>query len=331
MTSGLIMGIVTIYVLLLMILYVMKSLTGSMFITVTIMYIMAVWVLRVTNIIGAGTGTKIAAQDKKKYADERKKTELTMWVLKNLEQATKTIGFPPSDSALFEWDFLITRITKPIACINRRIKAVELLGVFRIITFLIIFICIWVFIYTFSAPAVVVALAAVLIPGIAKSILQSLVNEQDRELERDFPDLYLLLYCALQGGVNSRIAPSLADYNRSMDALYAPTEHRVIRQFVLDLQNNIEVYADESEALVHMREKYKSALVVNFCNLATQSLRGVDTSEKLMAFKIELQAKQKDMMEKEARARVEMGRKATIAIYLILFEFIVLSWASKLF
>ena len=322
--------LVLIYVVILGILFMCKAFTLSTVLTTTIMYFVSVWVLTTTHVIGASKGTQTAEKEKQKFKEQQRNAAFVMWVLKNCETAANSIGVPPSDTQLFEWQFCIDRLFNPIESINRKIKAVELIGICRMITFAICFVCAWVFLYTVNVIPAMVAITSFLVQPIVRGFLKILIDEQDKELEHDFPELYLLLYCELRRGTNSRIAPSLQDYMRSCNALYAPTEHAVIRRFVLDLQNNIEVYSDESEALVHMREKYKSALIVNFCNLATQSLRGVDTDDKLMAFKIELQAKQKDMMEREAHARVELGRKSLIMVYFILFQFIALSWAAKL-
>ena len=61
-----------------------------------------------------------------------------------------------------------------------------------------------------------------------------------------------------------------------------------------------------------------------------QSLSGVDNSDKLLAFKMELAQKQIEDMKKRAEKRVIQGRRAIWVIYAILGQFIVMSWLSKL-
>jgi hypothetical protein len=93
--------------------------------------------------------------------------------------------------------------------------------------------------------------------------------------------------------------------------------------------NNIEIYGDDSIAVHKMRETYKSAMLVNFFNLAIQSLRGVDNKDKLLAFRMELSQKKLDAMTVKANKMVEKGQKAVMLIFLILAQFIVLSWIAK--
>lgn len=320
---------IILYIVLLIVLLVTES-VALLYINLSIAYWVSVYVLFAFNILGAKKGAKLAEQDKKKYLSIQKQQKMLTWLLQQCESFAHRIGGEPNPASVFEWDFILMRCTKSIELINRRVKAIELLGGIKIIQFLLIVVCTYGFLMSFSAVWATFIILGFIIPSLVRGIFRIIINEQDRELERDFPDLFLLLYCNLAGGVNSRIAPALSDFLRSCDALYSAEEHLVIRRFVRDLQNNIEVYADESEALVHMRDKYKSATIVNFCNLATQSLRGVDTKDHLLAFKVELTEKQKVQMEKEAKARVETGRRAIIFVYVILCEFILLSWASKL-
>lgn len=298
---------------------------------VSVIYLICCWALKAFNVIGATKGAKVAQKDKKAYIEERRKTEQTLKLLAMCETAANRLGFPVREADLYQWEFIINRLFPKIPSVGRKMKAVELIGIFKTVEMFCVFISVFLFLMTFSAVWVVVAIMSFALPGLFSTIFDTAIHAQDKELERDFPDLYLLLFCALENGVNSRIAPSLQDFLRSYNALYEEHEHKVIREFVRTLQNNIEVYSAESEALVHMREKYKSAMVVNFCNLATQALRGAPVEDRLLSFKMELQNKQKVMMEKEAAARVERGRRAIVFIYIILFEFVILSWASAMF
>ena len=97
----------------------------------------------------------------------------------------------------------------------------------------------------------------------------------------------------------------------------------------MDLRNNIELYGDDSIAVSHLRQKYSSVMVVNFCNLATQALRGVDNRDKLLGFKLELQTLQNQYMEERADKMVRQGQRAIFAIYIILAQFVLISWYAK--
>ena len=78
-----------------------------------------------------------------------------------------------------------------------------------------------------------------------------------------------------------------------------------------------------------MRDYYKSAMLVNFFNLAIQSLRGVDNSDKLLGFKMELTQKRLEAMTERAKKLVLKGQRAIWAIFIILAQFVVLSWVAK--
>ena len=155
------------------------------------------------------------------------------------------------------------------------------------------------------------------------------IIEEDTEIEEDFPDLYMLLYSRLIRGTSMRLAPTLDEYLNSIDAIYGEKSHQAMRNFVMDLRKNIEIYGDDSMAIHKMRDVYRSAMLVNFFNLAVQSLRGVDNKDKLLAFKMELSQKKLDLMTKKAEAMVAKGQKAVMLIFIILGQFIVLSWVAK--
>jgi hypothetical protein len=296
----------------------------------TITYWMCIWVLKTYRIIGAAKGAKVAKVNKRKYADEQASIRFTLTFLERCEGLCYQIGLKPRDTEIYEWNYLLNRCTRPIKSINRRMKAVELLGLLKGIQFIIVLACIYGLVLTYKTPFIIGAVLAFFIPGGIKTMLQGIVKAQDIELENDFPDLYLLLYCKLTAGVNAHIADTLNSYITNMNALYEPDQHVVIRRFVQDLRNQIEVLGDEGTALSKVRENYRSALIVNFCNLACQSLRGVDTKDKLLAFKVELNEKQKELMTREAAARVERGRRSIMLIYAILAEFVCVSWAAKI-
>lgn len=307
-----------------------STIDTQFFLTVTITFWVCIYVLKSFGIIGAGKGSQMAEKEKQSYTAVMKKSQRTTKWLEAAESFAYKIGGEPSENDIFEWDFILQRCTEPLESINRRMKPIELIGIIKAVQFLVVFISVYIYVMTFSPIGIAIAVAGILTPSAVRGAFKLAINAEDKELEHDFPDLFLLLYCNLTQGVNTRIAPALSDYMRSADALYSPEEHKAIRKFVKALQNNIAVYADESEALVNMRRTYKSAMIVNFCNLACQSLRGVDTKDKLFNFKIELQTKQTAAMEAEAKRRVETGRKVIVMVYVILMEFVALSWGSKL-
>lgn len=305
--------------------------TVGSFVQCTVMYFMCIYVLKQIRVIDASKGAKLAEQSKQKYQTEQNYKNTILHLLEWCETIVHRVGAEPRDTDIYEWNFIISRCFKELPYIHRRMKATELLGIIRGVQFLCIVGGIYGFVMTFNSIFFAFVLGAFAVPVVLRTLFQGVIKLQDEELEHDFPDLYLLLYVRLTAGVNGHIASSLSSYIANMNALYAKDQHTVIRQFAQDLRNLIEIWGSEPMAISKVRENYRSAMVVNFCNLAIQSLNGVDTKDKLLAFKVELNEKQRELMTREAAARVEKGRRSIYAIYLILGEFIVVSWAAKIF
>lgn len=289
-----------------------------------------IWILDKYKIIGGDTGTSRAKKDTQAYEDIQFEIKVKTWFLSLFENFANGVGGGISEKDEFEWGYRIMRVFPDIKHLNRKIKVIELIGVIRLISFiLVLFGCFFIIWGNMLVGVILLAVCAVT-RGIVAMAIDLIIDEMDKELERDFPSLYLLLYCRLVKGVNARLAPTLTDYMRSMDAIYLPSEHKQIRQFVMDLRNNIEVYSDESIAVSKLKEKYHSATMMNFVNLATQALRGADNHDTLLSFKTDLANREAKQMEAEARKRAEQAQFAVNAIYIILVEFILVSISSKL-
>ena len=143
-------------------------------------------------------------------------------------------------------------------------------------------------------------------------------------------DVNDMTYIMVHAGMNHfDVNKTLDEYIKSLEVIYGDKSHSAMKKFVLELRKNIEIYGDDSIAVHKMRETYKSAMLVNFFNLAIQSLRGVDNKDKLLAFRMELSQKKLDAMTVKANKMVEKGQKAVMLIFLILAQFIVLSWIAK--
>ena len=112
--------------------------------------------------------------------------------------------------------------------------------------------------------------------------------------------------------------------------MYGQGGNPSMEKFVTQFRNNIEVYGDDCIAVKKLREVYRSSMIVNFCNLAVQALNNVDNSDKLLAFKIELSQKRMEQMTAEAKKRVAKGQRMIYLIFIILGQFIVLSWVAKM-
>lgn len=298
-------------------------------IVIIILIITVVWVTKKFNMWGSSKGSKKAKEEKKSDDKEFKKRKRMAWLMKQCEGFCKTMGGSLSEKQTYDWHFRITRRRLTVPVLGREFKPEEFVGILRIITFFLVAVGITTYVVSQGIFCLIIAGVGIVIPMLVRFLLDSAIAKDDEELEKDFPDLYLLLYSRLGRGANARLGPTLTDYYNTLDSMYAQNEHVVMRHFLQDFRNAIDLYSDEMQAIPIIREKYKSATIVNFCNLAMQSLRGVDNKDKLLAFKMELSNRRKQQMEESAQKLVEKGNKAIMIIFVILFQFIIISWASK--
>ena len=287
------------------------------------------WILNLYGIVGGSKAAKKAATDKKALQTLQKKRRRVIWVLNQFEVFANRVGGGITETKRVRYELIITRREMTVKTLNRLWKPIELVGLFRFLAVIgVVLTAIGIAQLSFNFLWFFAIL--LFIPRIFVNISERKMIDEDFELEQDFPDLYLLLNPKLQMGANARIAPVLTEYIASMDRTYTESEHIAIRRFVRLLRNYIEMYSDEVLALEKLRMLYSSAMVVNFCNIAIQAMNGVDNREKLIAYEQELTRQKMEAMRVRAQKLVQRGQKATMVIYIILFEFVILSWVSRL-
>lgn len=290
--------------------------------------IFVLYVTKVNHLWGNKKAVKKSRQDSynaKSYAFWKDKYTKLL----KLFETFSHIGFEPSLGAVEDMNFRIIRMMSPMKYVDRTIKPLELIGVFKLIDFIGTFIAVFGYFATYN-PLFLSGFACYILKPAFIFYADDVIRTEDKEIERDFPDLFLLLYSRLINGAHIRLAPTLNDYLASLDALHNQQDKKSIRKLVMDLRNNIEIYGDDSMAVRQLREKFRGAMVVNFCNLAVQALSGVDNKDKLTAFKSELSQRQLEAMKLEAQKRVEKGQRVIMLVFVILGEFVVLSWMAKL-
>lgn len=290
--------------------------------------VLVLFVTRQYNFWGVKKGASKTKVDVRKAQEEATYRNLVLWFLNRAESICKNFGFQPSQVVVEKYRYSIFRGRLIVPYIDRNITPYELIGIFKGIKFVCAFLAIILFVVT-NNPLCFILFAGLFVNKIFEFAIDFKIVEEDTEIEEDFPDLFMLLYSRLIRGTAMRLAPTLDEYLNSIDAIYGEKSHKAMRNFVLDLRKNIEIYGDDSMAIHKMRESYKSAMLVNFFNLAVQSLRGVDNKDKLLAFKMELSQKKLDKMTEKANAMVAKGQKAVMLIFIILGQFIVLSWIAK--
>lgn len=293
-----------------------------------LLVIIVIFALVKLNILGTRKGVKKSNKQRDKEKSEVNKRKRAIFFMKQFSNIYNLIG-NSTPEYLFELKYLLERNDIQVKALDRRIKPEEVVGIFRFIQMLVVLITLLTVAFTLKAVMFVIALG-VFLPKIYTLLLRGQIAAEDEQLEIDFPDLYLLLYSRLKKGAHTQLDPTMRDYIRSLNDMYGVgVGHLAIRKFCSRFSANTEIYGDEIMAIKHLREHYRSPTVVNFCNLAIQALTGVDNREKLLTFKQELAEERRVRMDLKAAILVKKGTMAINIIYVILFEFIILSWVSK--
>lgn len=293
------------------------------------LFVFVLYVTRVNNMWGVSKGTKKAKEDVRLEKLNLKKRRRIVWLLEKCEWIARNIGFALTDQKEADYKYKIDRLRWYIKILNRNIKPIELVGLFKLLQLVGSFILIIGVVLT-GSPLFLIFLTLVFSPAIFHTYATAKISDEDAKIERYFPDLFLILYSRLLQGSRARLSPVLKDYLIALDAVGVDKEKEPIKNFVIDLRNNIEIYGDDSIAVMKLREKYHSVMIINFCNLAVQALNGVDNSDKLLSFKIELNNKRVEQLQERAEKIVRKGSRAVLVVYLILFQFVLLSWIAKL-
>lgn len=155
------------------------------------------------------------------------------------------------------------------------------------------------------------------------------IRDEDEILDIYFLDLYLLMYSRLRMGSKARLQTVVESYIETLKSSANFEMRDVMLKFSRFLLNNLSMYEDHT-AIQHLRDRYRSATIVNFCNVGSQALQGIDNADTLLTFKMDLVRKKTDAMIKNADILYQKGNRAIYLIYVILFIFIGSGWMSKL-
>ena len=155
------------------------------------------------------------------------------------------------------------------------------------------------------------------------------VEEKDEIIDNYFLDLYLLMYSKLRLGSKARLQTVVESYIDTLETAQNIQMKNTMTELAQFLLNNLTLYEDHI-AVTKLRERYKSATIINFCNVASQALQGIDNADNLLTFKMSLVRRKTAMMEARAGKLCKQGERSIYAIYVILFIFIGVGWYSKL-
>lgn len=281
------------------------------------------------NIIGNSKASHEATKLTKKSMKEERVRKRVLWCLNFCTAFAQTLGGKLNTGKSDTLQYRIDRRNVYVKSQRRRITVMEMTGALRLLVFVGVLFSCTLLVLTGSMFSLIF-MGVLLVKPILMMLMDSSISEEDAKLEKQFPDFFLLVYSRLIMGANVRLAPVTGEFLNTLEITGSTETKKAIGTFVRELRSNIEIYAEDTIALTKMRDKYKSATVVNFINLATQALSGVDNRDKLNAFKAELTNKKLEGYRQAAQKSVEKAQKAIIIVWILLGEFVVLSWVSKL-
>lgn len=254
---------------------------------------------------------------------EREKTRLEIYT--QVTNMFRGILLPPSKEA--DYKYYLGRLKYKSDVLNRSITPEEFIGK----KFLLL--CLGVVILplgVFFKPAYILGVFLILYFFLKPVFMQRKIRDEDEIIDLYFIDLYLLLYSKLRQGSKARLSSVVESYVDTLHTSNNAEMKRVMLGLAEFLLNNLSMYPDH-EAVPLLRERYKSATIVNFCNVASQALQGIDNADTLLTFKMALVEKKAQAMRKTAQKLRIKGERSIYLIYVLLFIFIGMSWASKIF
>lgn len=254
---------------------------------------------------------------------EREKTRLEIYT--QVTNMFRGILLPPAKEA--DYKYYLGRLKYKSDVLNRSITPEEFVGK----KFLIL--CLGVIILplgVFFSLAYVFGAVLILYFFLKPVFMQRKIRDEDEIIDLYFIDLYLLLYSKLRQGSKARLSSVVESYVDTLHTSNNAEMKRVMLGLAEFLLNNLSMYPDH-EAVPLLRERYKSATIVNFCNVASQALQGIDNTDTLLTFKMALVEKKAQAMRKTAQKLRIKGERSIYLIYVLLFIFIGMSWASKVF
>lgn len=235
-------------------------------------------------------------------------------------------GLLLSDFAYQKHQYYIERLDLRSTILDRQLKPEELKGKYAFYLIIGLF-CIPVGVF-FPVAWVVTFLtvARYLTYGF---VYNQRIEDEDEIIDNYFLDLYLLMYSKLRLGSKARLQTVVESYISTLETAQNLQMKNTMMKLAQFLLNNLTLYEDHV-AVPKLRDRYKSATIINFCNVASQALQGIDNSDNLLTFKMSLVRRKTAMMEERAAKLCRQGERSIYAIYVILFIFIGVGWYSKL-
>lgn len=181
----------------------------------------------------------------------------------------------------------------------------------------------------FFPPAFIVPAVALLVYFTYPAGLKQQIQDEDIIIDNNFLNLYLLMYSKLKMGSRARLQGVVESYIDTMQNESDEKTKTTMVKLARFMLNNLSQYEDHV-AIPKLRERYNSATIINFCNVAGQALQGVDNADNLLTFKMQLVERKTSAMEKRSEKIFAQGQKSIYLIWVILFFFVACGWYSKI-
>lgn len=222
--------------------------------------------------------------------------------------------------------YYIQRLNLETKTLGRRYTPEEIVGK-HLVPFLLSILCLPLAFFNIWFIAIPVV-GFIYLAGYKATYAQKIQTE-DLIIDDYFIDLYLLLFSKLRQGSRARLQGTLENYIDTLEGQSMTVEVQTMLNFARYFLNLLALYEDH-KAVPKIRECYKSATIINFCNIASQALQGIDNFDNLITFKMQLTERKTNMMRKRQQALLRKGERSIYLIWVILFIFIAVGWYSKL-
>lgn len=287
----------------------------------------------VISILRLGGLFEIATQPKKAedtVLQERRNKNKRKWESRKLQLYQDTCnlfrGIVMNDLQYENHKYYIARLNIRSKTLGRQLTPEELRGKYVLIVLLSLLVIPLAVFYPICIFVPMVALAYFFT---YPTTFKAKINDEDELIDNYFIDLYLLLYSKLRQGSRARLQGTVEQYISVLESQGNVDYRDAMLNLSKTMLNLLSQYEDHV-AIPMLRETYHSATIINFCNVASQALQGIDNFDNLLTFKMQLVERKTNLMRKRQQAILRKGERSIYAIWIILFIFIVVGWYSKL-
>lgn len=299
-----------------------------MYVLIALLTVFAVWnILIHFGVFEFSKGQNTVISDIKNERSINKKRRTEKKKLSFYFAITDTFrGLLMSDFSYEKHRYYIERLNIRSDILDRQLKPEELRGKFALYLIIGLF-CIPIGV--FIPPIWILSFLAIFRYFSYGFVYSRKIEDEDEIIDDYFLDLYLLMYSKLRMGSKARLQTVVESYINTLETAQNLQMKETMMKLAQFLLNNLMLYEDHV-AIPKLRDRYRSATIVNFCNVASQALQGIDNSDNLLTFKMALVRRKTAMMEARAEKLCKQGERSIYAIYVILFIFIGVGWYSKL-